>query len=151
MPRSEAQGTQTPGSPFFCLLFFGEAKKSELLPGTPRPTALSRENKTPMLSRLNSLPRDARDTLFLLLVIAWVLLPQVNELPLWCSALAALFAAVPLMLGFGEGAELRQPLGLSIFGGLIVSQMLTLFTTPVIYLGFDRLGQRFRRKKEVLV
>lgn len=70
--------------------------------------------------------------------------------PILMTTLAALFAAVPLMLGFGEGAELRQPLGLSIFGGLIVSQMLTLFTTPVIYLGFDRLGQRFRRKKEVL-
>jgi multidrug efflux pump len=71
--------------------------------------------------------------------------------PILMTTLAALFAAVPLMLGFGEGAELRQPLGLSIFGGLIVSQMLTLFTTPVIYLGFDRLGQRFRRKKGVLV
>jgi len=70
--------------------------------------------------------------------------------PILMTTLAALFAAVPLMLGFGEGAELRQPLGLSIFGGLIVSQMLTLFTTPVIYLGFDRLGRRFGRKKEVL-
>jgi multidrug efflux pump len=62
------------------------------------------------------------------------------------TTLAALFAAVPLMLGWGEGAELRRPLGLAIFGGLIVSQVLTLFTTPVIYLGFDRLGQRFARK-----
>jgi len=52
---------------------------------------------------------------------------------------------VPLMLGWGEGAELRRPLGLAIFGGLIVSQLLTLFTTPVIYLGFDRLAQRWRR------
>lgn len=72
--------------------------------------------------------------------------------PILMTTLAALFAAVPLMLGFGEGAELRQPLGLSIFGGLIVSQMLTLFTTPVIYLGFDRLGRRFRgtgKEKEV--
>ena len=72
--------------------------------------------------------------------------------PILMTTLAALFAAVPLMLGWGEGAELRQPLGLSIFGGLIVSQMLTLFTTPVIYLGFDRLGKRFRgtsKEKEV--
>jgi multidrug efflux pump len=65
--------------------------------------------------------------------------------PILMTTLAALFAAVPLMLGFGEGAELRRPLGLAIFGGLIVSQVLTLFTTPVIYLGFDRLGRRFGR------
>lgn len=66
--------------------------------------------------------------------------------PILMTTLAALFAAVPLMLGFGDGAELRRPLGLAIFGGLILSQMLTLFTTPVIYLAFDRLGQRFGRK-----
>jgi len=66
--------------------------------------------------------------------------------PILMTTLAALFAAVPLMLGWGEGAELRRPLGLAIFGGLIVSQMLTLYTTPVIYLAFDRLGQRFGRK-----
>ncbi|MGK5014394.1 efflux RND transporter permease subunit [Janthinobacterium sp. HLS12-2] len=66
--------------------------------------------------------------------------------PILMTTLAALFAAVPLMLGWGEGAELRRPLGLAIFGGLIVSQVLTLFTTPVIYLGFDRLGQRFASK-----
>ena len=65
--------------------------------------------------------------------------------PILMTTLAALFAAVPLMLGWGEGAELRRPLGLAIFGGLVVSQVLTLFTTPVIYLGFDRLGKRFRR------
>jgi multidrug efflux pump len=63
--------------------------------------------------------------------------------PILMTTLAALFAAVPLMLGWGEGAELRRPLGLAIFGGLIVSQMLTLFTTPVIYLGFDSLARRF--------
>jgi len=65
--------------------------------------------------------------------------------PILMTTLAALFAAVPLMLGWGEGAELRRPLGLAIFGGLVVSQVLTLFTTPVIYLGFDRMGKRFRR------
>ena len=66
--------------------------------------------------------------------------------PILMTTLAAMFAAVPLMLGWGEGAELRRPLGLAIFGGLIVSQLLTLFTTPVIYLGFDRLGRRWRKQ-----
>ncbi|MBA3812114.1 MAG: efflux RND transporter permease subunit, partial [Caulobacteraceae bacterium] len=65
--------------------------------------------------------------------------------PILMTTLAALFAALPLMLGWGVGSELRHPLGISIVGGLIVSQALTLFTTPVIYLRFDRLARRLRR------
>ena len=55
------------------------------------------------------------------------------------TTLAALFGALPLALGTGTGSELRRPLGVSIIGGLLVSQMLTLFTTPVVYLYLDRL------------
>jgi multidrug efflux pump len=61
------------------------------------------------------------------------------------TTMAALFAAVPLMIGLGQGAELRRPLGVAIFGGLIVSQLLTIFTTPVVYLWFDRLAPNHRR------
>jgi multidrug efflux pump len=61
------------------------------------------------------------------------------------TTMAALLGALPLMLGRGMGAELRQPLGITMVGGLMVSQVLTLFTTPVIYLAFERLSARFRR------
>jgi multidrug efflux pump len=69
--------------------------------------------------------------------------------PILMTTLAALFAAVPLMLSWGDGAELRRPLGIAIFGGLIVSQLLTLFTTPVIYLAFDRLGGGATRRTDL--
>jgi multidrug efflux pump len=62
--------------------------------------------------------------------------------PIMMTTMAAILGAMPLMLGTGTGSELRQPLGIAIIGGLVVSQMLTLFTTPVIYLYFDRLAVR---------
>jgi multidrug efflux pump len=68
--------------------------------------------------------------------------------PIMMTTMAALFGALPLMLGTGVGSELRHPLGISIVGGLIVSQVLTLFTTPVIYLAFDRLAARLRPRGE---
>ena len=62
------------------------------------------------------------------------------------TTMAALLGGVPLALGTGVGSELRKPLGITIVGGLIFSQMLTLYTTPVIYLGFASLARRFRKK-----
>jgi multidrug efflux pump len=66
--------------------------------------------------------------------------------PILMTTLAAMLGALPLLVGTGTGSELRRPLGLAIIGGLLVSQMLTLFTTPVIYLLFDRVSQRFGRR-----
>ncbi|MBX9297246.1 MdtB/MuxB family multidrug efflux RND transporter permease subunit [Chromobacterium vaccinii] len=66
--------------------------------------------------------------------------------PILMTTMAALLGALPLMMGGGMGSELRQPLGITMVGGLMVSQVLTLFTTPVIYLAFDRLARRFGRK-----
>lgn len=68
--------------------------------------------------------------------------------PIMMTTLAAIFGAVPLVLGSGDGAELRQPLGITIVGGLIVSQLLTLYTTPVIYLYFDRLSHWLKRRRQ---
>jgi len=66
--------------------------------------------------------------------------------PIMMTTMAALLAGVPLALGTGMGSELRRPLGITMVGGLVLSQLLTLYTTPVIYLWFDRLARRFRRQ-----
>ncbi len=68
--------------------------------------------------------------------------------PIMMTTMAALLGGLPLALGQGLGSELRRPLGIAIVGGLLVSQVLTLYTTPVIYVFFDRLGQRFARNKQ---
>ena len=65
--------------------------------------------------------------------------------PIMMTTMAALLGALPLALGTGTGSELRRPLGISIIGGLLVSQMLTLFTTPVVYLYLDRIKPRMTR------
>jgi len=67
--------------------------------------------------------------------------------PILMTTFAAMLGALPMLLGSGTGSELRQPLGLAIIGGLALSQILTLFTTPVIYLAFDRLTRRFSRRR----
>jgi multidrug efflux pump subunit AcrB len=69
--------------------------------------------------------------------------------PIMMTTMSALFGGLPLAIGHGVGAELRQPLGITIVGGLMVSQMLTLFTTPVVYLFFDRLQWRFMRLQRI--
>jgi multidrug efflux pump len=69
--------------------------------------------------------------------------------PIMMTTMAALLGAVPLALGSGTGSELRRPLGISIIGGLLISQLLTLYTTPVIYLWFDRLARRFSPQHEI--
>ena len=68
--------------------------------------------------------------------------------PIMMTTLAALFGALPLAMGAGVGSELRRPLGIAIVGGLVLSQLLTLYTTPVVYLALDRLAARFRRSPE---
>ncbi|NLY14872.1 MAG: MMPL family transporter [Gammaproteobacteria bacterium] len=67
--------------------------------------------------------------------------------PIMMTTMAAILGAVPLLIGGAEGSEMRQPLGLAIVGGLLLSQLLTLYSTPAVYLFFDRIGQRFRRRR----
>jgi multidrug efflux pump len=67
--------------------------------------------------------------------------------PIMMTTMAALLGGIPLALGTGYGSELRRPLGIAMVGGLLLSQVLTLYTTPVIYIFFDRLAQRFSREK----
>ena len=67
--------------------------------------------------------------------------------PIMMTSMVAIFGALPLAIGFGTGAELRQPLGIAMIGGLIVSQSLTLLSTPAIYLVFSRWSARWRERK----
>jgi multidrug efflux pump len=68
--------------------------------------------------------------------------------PIMMTTMAALLGALPLALGSGSGSELRRPLGITIIGGLLISQLLTLYTTPVIYIWFDRLAARLSRRPD---
>src|SRR5262249_20879548 len=68
--------------------------------------------------------------------------------PIMMTTMAALLGALPLALQHGEGSELRRPMGIAIVGGLLLSQVITLYTTPVIYLYMDRLGHWFRRWRQ---
>ena len=69
--------------------------------------------------------------------------------PILMTTLAALFAGIPLAFGSGIGSELRRPLGIAMVGGLLLSQILTLYTTPVIYIFFDRLASRLASRQRV--
>jgi multidrug efflux pump len=70
---------------------------------------------------------------------------QLRVRPILMTTMAAIFGAVPLALGTGDGAEMRQPLGIAIVGGLVLSQLLTLYTTPVVFVCMDRLRRRKKR------
>ncbi|MGH9394969.1 MAG: efflux RND transporter permease subunit, partial [Terriglobales bacterium] len=70
--------------------------------------------------------------------------------PILMTTLAAMMGGIPLALGTGTGSELRRPLGICIVGGLMMSQVLTLYTTPVVYLAFDWLSHRFGRRAGVM-
>jgi len=67
--------------------------------------------------------------------------------PIMMTTMAAFFGTLPIAVGFGAGGESRQPLGLAVVGGLVVSQVITLYLTPVVYIYLDRMQQRARRQR----